>query len=189
MFKTARCRSSTGIFNEQVENSQGVSMYNLPNSFFFCDLPKCEMRRIWNSSLWIHHPIFFDQIQLPHRFSLCSKPLSSSKGAEADALGRVNGAGISYGNLLFFVRRLVPSSNRKWPFSSEIDFSSKINEFHVRDNYPSSHNHGSGKWPYCKGNKSWWNPFPTSMIMRGRIKSSLVRCFKSPFSNTTSRVK
>ena len=30
--------------------------------------------------------------------------------------------------------------------------------------YPSSCNHGSGKWPYCRGNKPWGNSFPTSMM-------------------------
>ena len=44
-----------------------------------------------------------------------------------------------------------------------------VKELHK--SYPSSHNHGSGKWPYCKGNKSWGNPFPTSMIMGGRVTS------------------
>ena len=36
--------------------------------------------------------------------------------------------------------------------------------------YPSSHNHGSGKWMHLKGNYYWREPFFTSMIVRkGRL--------------------
>ena len=32
-----------------------------------------------------------------------------------------------------------------------------------------SHNHGSGKWLYLKGNCYWRDPFFTSMIMGGKV--------------------
>ncbi len=35
--------------------------------------------------------------------------------------------------------------------------------------YPFSHNHGSGKWLYLKGNDYWRDPFLISMIMGGRV--------------------
>ena len=33
-----------------------------------------------------------------------------------------------------------------------------------------SHNRGSGKWLYLKGNYYWRYPFSTSMIMGGRVR-------------------
>ena len=35
--------------------------------------------------------------------------------------------------------------------------------------YSFSHNHGSGKWLYLKGNYCWRGPFLTSMIMGGSV--------------------
>ncbi len=40
-------------------------------------------------------------------------------------------------------------------------------------NYSFSHNHGSGKWPYLKGNYYWGDPFLISMIMGGSVDVSL----------------
>ena len=37
--------------------------------------------------------------------------------------------------------------------------------------YPSSHNHGSEKWLYLKGNYYWRDPFFTSMFTGGRVPS------------------
>ena len=38
-----------------------------------------------------------------------------------------------------------------------------------RNAYSFSHNHGSGNWPYLKGNCSWIDLFITSMFMGGRV--------------------
>ncbi len=35
--------------------------------------------------------------------------------------------------------------------------------------YSVSHNHGSGKWLYLKGNYYWRDPLLTSMIMGGSV--------------------
>ena len=42
--------------------------------------------------------------------------------------------------------------------------------------YPFSHNHGSGKWPYLKGNYYWRDPFSTSMSMGGRVYHYTIIC-------------
>ena len=39
-------------------------------------------------------------------------------------------------------------------------------ESYTPENYSFSHNHGSEKWLYLKGNYYWRDPFSTSMIMR-----------------------
>ena len=39
----------------------------------------------------------------------------------------------------------------------------------INTNYSFSHNHGSGKWLYLKGNYYWRDPFLTSMTMRGSV--------------------
>ena len=49
----------------------------------------------------------------------------------------------------------------------------KVNNIMCTKNpYPSSHNHGSGKWMHLKGNYYWREPFFTSMIMGGRVPHS-----------------
>ena len=40
--------------------------------------------------------------------------------------------------------------------------------------YPFSHNHGSGKWLFLKGNYYWRDPFSTSMTMGERVESGRV---------------
>ena len=37
--------------------------------------------------------------------------------------------------------------------------------------YHFSHNHGSGKWLYSKGNYYWRDPFLTSMIVGGSVNA------------------
>ena len=49
--------------------------------------------------------------------------------------------------------------------------------------YPSSHNHGSGKWPHYRGNWSCRDPFSTSMILGGRIYSEIPMTHLLPRKN------
>ena len=44
-----------------------------------------------------------------------------------------------------------------------------IQIWRIIGDYPSSHNHGSEKWLYLKGNYYWRDPFFTSMFMGGRV--------------------
>ena len=47
----------------------------------------------------------------------------------------------------------------------------------ISPNYSFSHNHGSGKWLYLKGNYYWRDPFLTSMITGGSVDFLGIRGF------------
>ena len=95
--------------------------------FSFVIEMRCEMRRIWDSSLRIHHPFVFMKSNF-HIAFLYVQSLWAQTGSDVDALGRGSLVGT------FFFEKIGTFLHGKWPFSAEIDFSSKLNEFHVRDN-------------------------------------------------------
>ena len=73
--------------------------------FSFVIEMRCEMRRIWASSLRIHHPFVLIKSNF-HIAFLYVQSLWAQKGPDVDALGRGSLVGT------FFLRRLAPSSTR-----------------------------------------------------------------------------